>query len=665
MHGATKHKTWGSGLLDRFRCKVKNEDLPRGSSESRADLFSDQKPGLGSNLVVYENVLPIIAGILLACTLCQWIAWRVKLPAIIFLLVTGILVGSVLGLLQPEKLLGNLFFPFVSISVAVILFEGSLTLRFKDILGLETVVRNMVSFGMAVTWLITALAAKYAIGLSWEISFLFGAITVVSGPTVIVPMLRTIRPTSAVSNILRWEGIVIDPIGASLAVLVYEFIISGGGQTAWSHTMLTFGKLISVGTIIGACGGHLFGLTIRYHWLPEFLHNVAALTFVIACFIASNSLQPESGLVTVTVMGIWLANMKSVDIEDILDFKESISILLISLLFIMLAARLDLYSLKDLGWRVVFLFVAIQFLARPLNVMVSSVRSKLTWPERHMLAWIAPRGIIAAAISALFAVQLEKAGFSDAGLLIPLTFFVIIATVVLQSTTARPIARWLKVAEPEPTGFLMIGANIVARTIAKALVQNSVSVLLADTGWDNISKAKSDGLRAYFGNPFSEHAERHLDLIGIGRVLALSPHENVNVAAVMHYRMEVGRNNVFIIQSKPKEKVSERARLPAQRKGKTLFGSKVTYAYMASALSLGGKIQTTKLTERFGFNEFLEKHKQLAVPLFAIENKGKIHVFCEEQRIEPKPKWSIIYLLAVADDIEKSVDLNSSDNKKS
>lgn len=605
------------------------------------------RPNLGSNPVAYESPLPIIAGTLVACTLCQWIAWRVKLPAIIFLLLTGILVGPILGLLEPVKLLGDLFFPFVSISVAVILFEGSLTLRFKDMLGLETVVRNMVSFGMAVTWLITALAVRYTFGLSWEISLLFGAITVVSGPTVIVPMLRTVRPTAAVSNILRWEGIVIDPIGASLAVLVYEFIISGGGHNAISHSLLTFGKLISVGTIVGACSGYLLGLTIRYHWLPEFLHNVAALTLVVASFIASNSIQPESGLVTVTVMGVWLANMKNVDVEEILDFKESISILLISLLFVMLAARLDIYSLKDLGWRTVFLFIAIQFLARPLNVMVSCVGSKLTWPERHMLAWIAPRGIVAAALSALFAAQLEKAGFSDAGLLVPLTFFVIVATVVVQSTTARPIATWLQVAEPEPKGFLIIGADFVARAIAKALVQNDISVLLADTGWDKISKAKTEGLPTYFGNPISEHADRHLDLVGIGRVLALSPHENVNVASVMHYRMEVGRNNVFIVQSKAQEKTSERTRLPVQRQGQTLFGSRITYAYMASVLSQGGEIRTTKLTEHFGFNEFLEKHERLPVPLFAIDFKGNVHVFCEEQRIDPKPKWSIIYLLNV------------------
>ena len=611
--------------------------------------------------MVYENILPTIAGTLAACALCQWVAWRVKLPAIIFLLLTGILAGSVLNLLEPEQLLGNLFFPFVSLSVAVILFEGSLTLKFRDILGLETVVRNLVSFGMLVTWFITALAAHYAIGLSWKISILFGAITVVSGPTVIVPMLRTIRPTAAVSNILRWEGIVIDPVGASLAVLVYEFIISGGGQAAWGHTLLTFAKLISVGAIFGICSGYFLGLTIRYHWLPEFLHNTTVLAIVIASYIASNLVQPESGLVTVTVMGIWLANMRGVDVEEILDFKESISILLISLLFIMLAARLDINTLKDLGWRAVLLFAAIQFLARPLNVMVSSVGSKLTWPERHMLAWIAPRGIVAAAISALFAVQLEKAGFSDAGLLVPLTFFVIIATVVVQSTTARPIARWLKVAEPEPKGFLIIGANIVARATARALAQNGVSVLLADTGWDKISKAKKDGLRTYFGNPISEHAERHLNLIGIGRVLALSPHDDVNVAAVMHFRMEVGRNNVFMIQAEPQKKVTQQLRLQARRQAKILFGNKLTYADLASALEQGGEIHTTKLSEQFGFNQFLEKHQRLAVPLFAIDHKERVDIFCEEKQLDPEPGWSLIYLLTVEEGRKDPVKLSHSE----
>ncbi|MGE4559804.1 MAG: cation:proton antiporter [Desulfobulbus sp.] len=591
-----------------------------------------------------ESIFLVIAGMLAASALCQWAAWRVRLPAIIFLLLTGILAGPVLGLLHPEQLLGQFLFPFISISVAVILFEGSLTLRFKEIMGFETVIRNMVSFGMLVTWLITAVAAHYAVGMCWQVSFLFGAITVVTGPTVIAPILRSVRPVANVANILRWEGIVIDPIGAAFSVLVYEFIISGSAGSPWEHTLLFFLRLLLVGTSIGIGCGYFLGAALRSNRIPDFLRNVATLSVVLVSFISANALQPESGLVTVTVMGVWLANMKDVDVQGIIDFKESISLLLISLLFITLAARVDLQALLDLGWRAVILFLAIQFLARPLNIAISATGSKLSWPERHLLAWIAPRGIVAAAISALFAVQLDKAGFVDAKLLSPLTFFVIIATVLLQSTTARPLAKWLKVIEPEPKGFLIIGANLVARALARALAHNGVQILLADTVRGNVTKARAEGLPCYFGNPFSEHANRFLPLTGTGWVLALSSHETINVAAAMYYRNELGMEKVFVIQSKVRERVSERLRLPVQRLSCALFGRNITHSYLSWVLSHGGGIHTTKLSNHFGFGDFFKRHGYRAVPLFAIDPRQVVHVFCERTPLEPKPGWLIIYL---------------------
>jgi len=592
----------------------------------------------------HESIFFIIAGLLAASILCQWGAWRVRLPAIIFLLLTGILAGPILGLLHPEQLLGNFLFPFISISVAIILFEGSLTLRFKEILGFEAVIRNMVSFGMVVTWLITTVTAHYVVGMSWQIAFVFGAITVVTGPTVIAPILRTVRPTANVANILRWESIVIDPIGAALSVLVYEYILTASAGSPWGHTLLFFFRLLIVGTTIGIASGFFLGTALRANWIPDFLRNIATLSVVLVSFILANGLQHESGLVTVTVMGVWLANMKDVDVQGIIDFKESISLLLISLLFITLAAQIDLQALLDLGWRALVLVLAIQFLARPLNIVISATGSKLSWPERHFLAWIAPRGIIAAAISALFAVQLEKAGFVDAKLLSPLTFFVIIATVLLQSTTANFIAKWLKVAEPDPKGFLIIGANNVARALARALAHNGVRALLSDTVRGNVTKAKIEGLACYFGNPFSEHADQYLPLTGIGRVLALSSHETINVAAAMHYRNELGADKVFVIQSKLRERISNRMRLPIQRLSRTLFARDVTHSYLSWVLAHGGTIHTTKLSRHFGFADFIKRHGYRAVPLFAIDPKHVVHVFCEELRIDPKAGWLIIYL---------------------
>ncbi|MGD9822925.1 cation:proton antiporter [Desulfobacter sp.] len=592
-----------------------------------------------------EYTLIQVAGILVAATACQWLAWRIKIPGIVFLLITGILAGPVLGLLNPEAMMGDLFFPFVSMSVALILFEGSLTLNFSEIRGLHIVVRNMVSFGMLVTWIITALAARLGLGLSWQISILLGAITSVSGPTVIVPMLRTVRPNHNIANILRWEGIIVDPIGAAMAVLAYEFIISGSAQQAMGHTILVFVRLVATGVAIGAVCGYGFGMVIRKHWIPEFMHNLFAFSLVLGAFVFSNHLQHESGLVTVTVMGIWLANMKDVPIGDILDFKEHISILLISVLFIMLAARLDIDELIALGWGMSFLFIAIQFLARPMNIMVSSIGSSLTWPERHMLAWIAPRGIVAAAISALFATQLQKKGYTDAGVLVPLTFFIIISTVIVQSITARPIALWLKVGEPIPNGFVIIGANQLARAIGKTLMGLGFQVQLADTGWDQVMRAKNEGLSTYFGNPVSEHADRHIQLVGVRGVLALFPHEAVNVAAAIHYRLELGADEIYILPSRSENNRSTADRMSIQNHGKILFGKTASYPALATDLARGGQIVTTKLTEKFTLAQFTQKHGPKALLLFAVDKTNRLHVYAHDSRIVPEPGWSLVYML--------------------
>jgi len=591
-----------------------------------------------------EEILISIAGSFTVCMFCQWLAWRGRLPAIIFLLMAGIFAGPVLHILDPREILGQLFFPFVSLSVSIILFEGSLTLKFREILGLTKVVRNMLTFGLLITWLITSVATRYLIGISWDLAFLFGAITVVTGPTVIAPLLRTVRPTAAVSNVLRWEGIVIDPIGASLAVIVYEFIISGGGQEGLQNTLLTFAQIVGAGLCTGAVCGYLFGLVLRNHWLPDFLQNVGTLGVVFFSFVLANSLQMESGLVAVTVLGLWLGNMKDVDIEQILEFKENLSVMLISLLFFLLAAQLNVAALSELGLGAALVFAAVQFVARPLNVMVSTLGSHLRFGEKALLSWIAPRGIVAAAISSLFAIKLMQAGYSDAKYLTPLTFAVIIGTVVLQSVTARPIALWLKVAEPEPRGFLIIGANLVARRIAKALTNTGVRVLLVDSGWDRIRIAKQEGLQTYLGNPISEHADHHMNLAGIGRMLALSPFESENVAAVLHYRNELGRNNMYVIQANPVHKVLESKKLPASRRGKLLFGKDVTYAQLAYAFSGDGEIRTTKLTEQFRYEKFKSLHGDKVLLLFMIDPKGRVHVCNGGDDVEPQPGWALISL---------------------
>jgi NhaP-type Na+/H+ or K+/H+ antiporter len=590
-----------------------------------------------------ETIVMSIAAIGVLALACQWFAWWVKLPAILFLLLSGIVVGPLSGWIDPDALFGDLLFPMVSLAVAVILFEGSLTLRFSEIKGLERVVQRMVSSGMLVTWTVTTLATYALLDISFQLALLFGALTVVTGPTVIVPMLRTVRPTAHLANILRWEGIVIDPLGALLAVLVFEFIISGSGGTAIGHTLLLFAEQILTGLLLGALAGYVLGVVLRRHWLPEFLHNAAALMLVFAVFALSNHLRAESGLLAVTVMGIWLANMKDVDVEGILDFKETLSIVLISVLFIILAARLDFAAVALLGWGALGVLLIMQFVGRPLKILVSTWGSSLSWRERAMLAWVAPRGIVAAAVAALFALQLQKQGVEQAAILVPMTFIVIIGTVALQSISARLVAVWLGVAEPDPEGFLIVGGNPLARAIALALQKHGFRVLLADTSWSNVRAAMMENLPAFFGKVVSEYADRRLDLVGIGQLLALSSVQEENALAAMRYRTEFGVANIYSLQVTSEQEGDTKTGKPPY--GHIAFGEQVSFTQLSKMLAKGAEIRSTGLSDEFGFDEYYKTYYGRAVPLFAISPRGKLFVYTAGGDLKLASGWTIISLI--------------------
>ena len=608
-----------------------------------------------------EHTMIMLAVIVFMGIGCQWLAWWLKLPAILFLLITGLIAGPVTGLIQPDKLFGDLLFPMVSLGVALILFEGSLTLRLGEIKGLGGVVRNLVTYGAVLNAAIIAAATHLILGFSWQLAFLFGALVSVTGPTVIVPMLRTVRPIASLANILRWEGIIIDPLGALMAVLVFEFIVSGQDHQA----LAVFGKMLLIGGVSGAATAYGLATLLRRHLIPEYLHNVTTLALVVGVFTLADSLQHESGLLAVTVMGMMLANMKNVPMEDILDFKESLSVLLISLLFIVLAARVDFKLFADVGWAAALVFLVILFIARPLMVLASTLGSKLKWQEKALLSWVAPRGIVAAAVSALFALRLEDMGFEHADLLVPMTFMVIIGTVVLQSATARRLADHLGVSEPEPRGVLIVGANNVSRAIAKALTERNFRAVIADTNWDDIRTARMDGLATYYGNVVSEHADRHLDLVGVGRLFAMSRRPALNALACTRYKNEFGANNVFTLQTSEEKGASEKQAIATHYAGPRLFGEEVTSAMLASMISKGAEIRGTQLTEAFDYDSYREKYGKGMIPLFALDGDGQLRVFAVGSEFKPGPGWTVISLLSAEAVEQTQGNSNQGDRKQS
>lgn len=606
---------------------------------------------------MHEQAIIALSTIGAVAILCQWFAWWVKLPAIVFLLLAGIVLGPLTNIIDPEGLFGDLLFPVVSLSVAVILFEGSLTLRFEDIRGLQKVVRNMLTIGVLITWAAISFGTHYIVGFSWDLSILFGALMVVTGPTVIVPILRTVKPNAKISNILRWEGIVIDPLGAILAVLVFEVILSIQlqGHASFNHSALMFGKTLVIGTVLGVIPAYLFGTVLRKHLMPEYLHNVAALTLVFVVYSLSNHLSEESGLLAVTVMGMYLGNMKNVMVDDILDFKESLSILLISGLFILLAARLDFSLFATLGWSALGLFVFIQLIARPLKVIVSTLGSDLSWQERFMVSWIGPRGIVAAAVTALFAIRLQEHGVENAELLVPLAFTVIIGTVVLQGTTAKFLARLLGVAEPDDIGFLIIGANPVARMLAHALNENSYNTIVTDGSWTNIKAARMEGLKSYYGNAVSEHADRHLELLGLGNLIAMAPQKEYNALAGQRYRSEFGSNRIYFLSSeieKEKNNDDKKSRTAVSHDHHVLFGTDVTFSKLASLISQGAKTKQTNISDSFSYDDYQKQYGKRAIPLFAFNAKRQLRFFTDDMTLIPSAGWTITALIQQAPEVD-------------
>ncbi|ABN61803.1 cation:proton antiporter [Shewanella baltica] len=579
-----------------------------------------------------EQITGMLALIGVLSLFCQWLGWKLRLPAILPLLLCGLTLGPGLGFLNPDAIFGNLLFPIISLGVAVILFEGALTLNFKEIKDHGRMVTHLVTIGTVITWACISTATFYLLDFSWEIALLFGALVVVTGPTVIVPMLRSVRPKSQLASILRWEGIVIDPIGALLAVLVFEYITVSGDQT--THVLYALGSMLSLGLGLGAAAGYLTGQILRRNLLPHYLRNTAVLTLMLGIFVGSNLLQEESGLLTVTVMGIWLANMRGVDIAEILEFKETLTVLLISALFILLAARLDSNAMLDLGWGGLGVLAVTMLLARPLSIWVSGVGTSLSRADKWFLCWIAPRGIVAAAVSSLFAIKLEANNVQGADAIVPLVFLIIIGTVVIQSLTAGRWARFLGVKADSAQGLLIFGASKFSRELAKILKAKDVKVLLADNNWDNIRLARMDNIPVYFGNPASEHAETYMDLTGIGLVLIISPYRQLNPLVSFHFQDFFGTKKVFGLNNT--EVGSARHQLSETYKQRLcLFGDAVSYAKIASLMARGAQLKVTNLTENFSFEHFRKRYGETAMPLVYLTKEGKVVVVSGNDTVFP------------------------------
>lgn len=592
--------------------------------------------------MVEETLVSLSAVVVLGIT-AQWLGWRMRIPSILLLLIFGILAGPVLGWIKPDEMMGPLLYPVVSLAVAVILFEGGLTLSLKEFRAIGGIVLRLVTLGMLAGWLIISLAAHWVLGLSWELATLLGAVLVVTGPTVIAPMLRHVRPTGQSGAILKWEGIVIDPIGAMLAVLVFQAIVlfetEAEPVAAVAFSLL---KTIAVGAGTGLAGALGMVLLLRREWIPDFLQNPVALMFVVAVFTGANLLQTEAGLLAVTIMGFAMANQRKVSIQHIAEFKENLGIMLIAFIFILLAAHLKPSDLDHVGFSS-FLFLAILILvARPASVFLSTMGTRLGRNDKMFLSWMAPRGIVAAAVASIFALRLDEVGLPGSDVLVSVTFFVIIGTVTVYGLTSGIAAKHLGLAQANPEGVIFLGARFWSRRIAKSLQGEGFPVMLVDNDLHNVLAARMEGLPVFYASIFAENVLEQVEIGGIGKMLALTSNDDANSLAAMHFARVFERSQVFQL-------ASEEGNLPVgtspHLRGRTVFGESITHAELTQRFLSNWVIKKTRLSKDFDFEALKTHYHGNVLPLFLISESGRLRVFAADVQLSPQPGDALLSLV--------------------
>ncbi|MFK5633597.1 MULTISPECIES: cation:proton antiporter [unclassified Ornithinimicrobium] len=621
---------------------------------------------------------PYLALVLALGAVCQLVAYRLRVPSILFLLLAGFLLGQVV---TPESVLGrDVLFAAVSLSVGIILFEGSLSLRFRELRGLGQTVVRLCTVTVAIAWAMITAAAMLA-GVGWQLALLIGALLVVTGPTVIAPIVRQLRPTRRVSSMLRWEGIVVDPIGAVLAVLVFQAVIIAGPEPALGSAALTLGRTLLVATVLTVVFGVVLEVAMRRHLLPDYLEGVVFLAAAVGALVVSNELQAESGLLTVTMLGIYLANRPGLRLDHVREFKEHLQVLIVGALFVLLAGRVSPAEVVAVAPTALVFVTLLILVVRPASIWLGLLGTSATREERTLLSFMAPRGIVAAAVTSIFALEIEQAAQEAAAEvavggrspqeallldaqaerlsalvvesadLVPLVFVTIVVTVAVYGLGVGRLAERLGLATTVPNGVLIAGAPPWARQAAAVLQGLKVPTLLVSLSPGEVSQARLAGLRVERTHILSEYAVEDMELAGIGSLVAATFDDDTNSTAAREFSHTLGTSRTFQLRRqgeglsdrevaeggappagragrrKAREEEGTAARTTTQAKRRTApkLTAQVAFQPALSAPELedrvrqGMQVRQTRLTSHHTLSDFRERQPD-AVLMFVVQD---------------------------------------------
>jgi NhaP-type Na+/H+ or K+/H+ antiporter len=596
---------------------------------------------------MHEHIILGLTTICIVGAFAQWLGWKLRLPPIIFLLVAGFAIGPITGFVHPDKVFGDLLFPMISLAVSIILFEGGLTLNLSELKQSGKTIWRLILIGGLIGWVLGGLSAYYFLKFPPGLSALTGAILIITGPTVIAPMLRVIRPGGKIGDVAKWEGIVNDPIGALIAVLVYEAMLLGRIEP--SMIALELLKTIALGTLISFTAAGILILLETKRIIPKYLQNFVILAFVFGTFALSNHFQAESGLLSVTLFGVILANQSYFQVSHVIEFKENLRVLIISGLFVVLAARLEWtsFQLLEIGS---FLFLASLILVvRPAVVLLSTLGTNLKWNEKVFLMLVAPRGIVVVALTSIVALSLEKNDFQLAQQFFAEILFVVLGTVLVYGSLATWISQKIGISNVDPQGVLFVGAHSWARRMAKELKALGLPVFMIDSNEHSVETAQNLGIPAASGNVFSEEFLDQIDFSEMGHMIALTANDEVNAFA--ESTLSGYMADPLIYHLKP----GKLAKTPfgGSKKITPLFSESIDFQKLEELFGHGAKFKTKTLAKDYKWSNFLKEHASDGLPLFCVFANRKVSVFNSRKPPQPKEGDTILFILHEADRIDE------------
>ncbi len=622
-----------------------------------------------------------VAMVVAVSVLCQWVAWRIRIPSILLLLIGGFGIGQVVN---AEQVFGReLLFDVVILTVGIILFEGSLSLRIKQIRDLGRPVWRLCSLTVLLAWGMIA-ATAWMLGFDPRIALLLGAILVVTGPTVIGPILRHLRPTRRVSSLLRWEGIVVDPIGAVLALLVFQAIVTGDAGHALPVVLAALAKTLVIGFGIGVGLGVLLELVMRRHAIPDFLHGVVFLAAAVAALVVSDTLQPQSGLLTVTVLGIYLGNRPELHLEHVAEFKEHLQVLFVGALFIVLAGLVTPAALVDAAPLALLLLAALVLLVRPVSVLLGLLGTRVRKEERTLLALMAPRGVVAAAVTSIFGLGLQQAAgrlqdrataatggtrvdllaraadleqlAGQAERMVPMVFIVIVCTVAIYGLGAGPLAERLGLASAKPQGVVFAGVNTWVVDTARLLRDLGIPVLVVARNHATLAGARAAGLNTLTANILSEYAVKDMDLAGMGSFIACTPEDEVNATAAREFRRVFGAGRTYQLHRDGYTTGTghDHRDTAGHLSASYAFVPPLSRAELDRRMLTDLTVRAVRLSQDFTLADFRERYGADSVVLFVQRSAGTVDVADRRTKL-PTDSGTLIAMVPVGADEHPAV----------